>query len=104
MPTKAQYSRVPLWRGPIYYDIAIGTAMAAAERKSDFKRTTLSFCNFITIDTQYLALMGEIWGVYCDEIAENVSRYNGTALYLAKRRLGSLTLYLSSGINELIMI
>ena len=69
--------------------------MAAAECKSDFKRTT---------DTPYLAREGEIWGVYCDEIAENLPRYNGTALYLAKRWLGSLTLYLSSGINELIMI
>ena len=46
--------------------------MAAAECKSDFKRTT---------DTPYLAREGEIWGVYCDEIAENLPRYNGIALY-----------------------
>ena len=39
------------WRSPIYHDIAIGIAMRAVERKSDFKLTT---------DTPYLALTGEL--------------------------------------------
>ena len=30
----------------------------------------------------YLALMGELWGVCCEEIGENWPRYNGTALYM----------------------
>ena len=46
--------------------------MAAAELKSDFKLIT---------DTPYLALAGELWGVYYDKFEENWPRYNGTALY-----------------------
>ena len=37
----------------------------------------------ITTDTPYLALTGELWGVYCEDLGENWSRYNGTALYYA---------------------
>ena len=33
-------------------------------------------------DTPYLALTGEIWGVFCGYLWENWPRYNGTALYL----------------------
>ena len=47
--------------------------MVVAERKSDFKLTT---------DTPYLALIGELWGVCCKDIGENLERYNGIALYL----------------------
>ena len=32
-------------------------------------------------DSLYLTLMGELWGVYCDDFGENWLRYNGTALY-----------------------
>ena len=46
--------------------------MTAVERKSDSK---------LTIDTPYLALTGELWGVHCEELSENWPRYNGTALY-----------------------
>ena len=35
----------------------------------------------LTKDTAYLALTGEMWGVYCDDLGENLPRYNGTALY-----------------------
>ena len=31
--------------------------------------------------TPYLALTGELWGVYCEEFGEKWPRYNGTALY-----------------------
>ena len=31
--------------------------------------------------TPYLALMGELWGVFCEYLWENWPRYNGTALY-----------------------
>ena len=34
-----------------------------------------------TKDTPYLALMGELWGVFCEYLRENQPRYNGTALY-----------------------
>ena len=47
--------------------------MKRAERKTDFK---------ITTHTPYLALTGELWGVYRDDLGENWPRYNGTALYL----------------------
>ena len=40
--------------------------MATTEHKSDFE---------LTKDTPYLALTGELWGVW--------SRYNDTALYVA---------------------
>ena len=39
--------------------------MTAAERKSDFK---------LTIDTPYLALTGELLGVYCVDLGENLPR------------------------------
>ena len=41
--------------------------MTAAEQ-SDFELT-------------YLALTSELWGVCCEDLGENWSRYNGTALY-----------------------
>ena len=46
--------------------------MTTAERKSDFK---------LKKDTTYLALAGELWGVYYEDLGENGPRYNGTALY-----------------------
>ena len=47
--------------------------MAMAEHGSDFA---------FTKDTPYLALTGELWGVFCEDFEENWSRYNGTILYL----------------------
>ena len=35
----------------------------------------------ITTDTPYLALTGELRGVYFKDFGENWPRYNGTALY-----------------------
>ena len=35
--------------------------MTAAEHKTDFKLT----------DNPYLALTGELWGVYCEDFGEN---------------------------------
>ena len=32
-------------------------------------------------ETPYLALTGELWGVFCEYLWENWPRYNGTALY-----------------------
>ena len=43
-----------------------------AENKPEFVFTT---------DTPYLALTGEVWGVYCMEFGTNWLRYNGTTLY-----------------------
>ena len=37
-------------------------------------------------DTPYLALTGELWGVFCEYLRENWPRYNGTALYLVSHR------------------
>ena len=36
----------------------------------------------ITIETPYLTLTGELWGVYCDDFGENWPRYHGTTLYV----------------------
>ena len=49
----------------------------ATKRKSDFKLTT---------DTPYLALPGELWGAYYENLEENWQLYNGTALYLEENR------------------
>ena len=36
----------------------------------------------ITTNTPYLShIMGEVWGVFCDDFGQNWPRYNGTALY-----------------------
>ena len=37
---------------------------------------------WIQKDTSYLALTGELWGVFCKYFGENWPRYNGTALYM----------------------
>ena len=34
-------------------------------------------------DTPYLALMGELWGVFCEDFGEYWPQYNGTTLYWA---------------------
>ena len=56
----------------IYHDITYDTAITVAESESDIKITTV---------TPYLALTGELCGVYCEDFGENWPRYNGTALY-----------------------
>ena len=66
------YSQVPLKRGAIHHDITYGIAIRVAESDSDFR---------ITIDARYLALTGELWSVFCEDVGENQSRYNGTAQY-----------------------
>ena len=54
------------------HDITYGTAMTAAECKSDFK---------LTKDTPYLALKDELWGVDCEDSVENWPLYYDAALY-----------------------
>ena len=61
---KTIHSQVPLWRGTIYHNITYGAAITGAESESDF---------IITTDTPYLALTGELWGVYVG-ILEKVDR------------------------------
>ena len=50
------------------------TAMTESEYKWEFKATK---------ETPYLALMGKLWGVFCDDLGENWPYHNGTALYKA---------------------
>ena len=45
--------------------------MKTAEHKSDIE---------LTKDIPYLALTGELWGVCCEDLRENLLLYNGTAL------------------------
>ena len=35
-----KYSRVPLWRGPIWYNVAYNTALTEVKYKSEFESTT----------------------------------------------------------------
>ena len=44
--------------------------MTMAERKSNIR---------LTKDTPYLALTGELWGVFWEDFEENWPRYNSTA-------------------------
>ena len=59
------YSQVPLWRGAVYHDSTYDTVVTVVESKSDFK---------ITKDIPYLALTGELSGVYCDDFGEHWPR------------------------------
>ena len=52
--------------------------MTVTERISDFE---------ITADTPHLALTGELWCVYCEDLRENWLRYNGTALDMCIHRM-----------------
>ena len=47
--------------------------MTEAKHNTDFE---------LTLDTPYLTLTGEIWGIYRDYVEENWPRDNGTALYI----------------------
>ena len=68
-----EYSLVLLHCGLIYHDITCDTAITVAESESDIK---------ITTDTPYLALTGELLGVYYEDLGDNWPRYNSTTLYL----------------------
>ena len=48
--------------GLIYHGITYDTVITVTESESDIR---------ITTDTPYLALMGELWGVYCEDFGEN---------------------------------
>ena len=52
---------VPLLCCPFYHDITYDTAMPVTECKWDFSLTT---------DTPYLALMGQLSGVYCEDLGK----------------------------------
>ena len=73
-PRRPIYSQVPLQSGPIYHDITYVTAITVAESETDFR---------ITAHTAYLALRGELWGVFCEDFGEKWPRYNSTALYMS---------------------
>ena len=49
------------------------------QRGHDSNRTLI---RFQTTDTPYLALTGELWGVYYENFEETWPRYNGITLYL----------------------
>ena len=56
----------------VQYDISRTTAWTNREYKSEFK---------FTKDTPHLALVGKLWSVNCEDLEENWSRFNGTAIY-----------------------
>ena len=58
---EVKYSQVPLWHSLIYHDVKYNTAITVAESESDIR---------ITTDTPYLALTGELWGVYCEWVSD----------------------------------
>ena len=54
-----------------------------------------------TKDTPYLALTGELWGVFCEYLWENQPRYNGTALYIeSQRNRTSLTVEIFNTVTD----
>ena len=55
----------------IQYDMLLHTSLTEADYKLEFEHTK---------DTPYLALAGELWGVFCEDFGENGPHYNGTAL------------------------
>ena len=57
-------------------DISYGTSVTEELHESEliYKKKIL------TIDTPYLALTGELWGVYCEDFQEKIPRFNATAL------------------------
>ena len=64
---------MPLYRVPIYHNVTYGTVIiVAAESESNFR---------IKMDTPYLVLTGELWGVYCEDFGEDLPRYDGNTLY-----------------------
>ena len=80
---------MPLQHGATSYDIEYSIAQIDFKLKSDFEPTT---------DTPYLALTGELWGVFCYHFGENWC-YNSTALYREKSPLinrHNLRIYSSS--------
>ena len=47
--------------------------MTEAKYKSNFEHIK---------DTPYLTLMGELWGVFCENFGENQTHYNRSKLYV----------------------
>ena len=62
--------------------------MTTAANKPDFE---------LTNDTPYLALMGELCGVYCEDLRENWPHYNGIALYIQMLLMYNFRLVMHSG-------
>ena len=60
------------YHGPIWHDSAYISAVTEAEYESQFEPTKY---------IPYLALTGELWNVFCEDLGKNWLRYNGTALY-----------------------
>ena len=59
--SQTTYSRGPLKRGTIWHDIAYITAKYKSECEP-------------SKDSPYLALTGELWGVFCENFQENWPR------------------------------
>ena len=58
--------------------------MTTAEHKSDFELTKY---------IPYLALLGELWDVFCENFWKKWLHYNGTALYLVMSTVQCFTLF-----------
>ena len=56
----------------MWHDMEYITAVTEAEYKSEFELTKC---------IPYLALTGELWGVFCKDFEENWLYYNGITLY-----------------------
>ena len=46
---------------------------------------TYPFYNYSWTVSAKVAVTGELFGVYCEDLGENWRRYNGTALYIAEQ-------------------
>ena len=69
------------------HDIAFSTAVIEPQHKLEFELTNI---------TPYLALTGELWGIYCTDLGENKPNYNDTAPYIPCYDVTLLYIILSS--------
>ena len=74
----------------VRHNIAYITAVTEVENKSEFETTKV---------TPYLAVTGELWGVFSTNFGENWQFYNGTALYCDKLVYHNSALTLKWGTN-----
>ena len=58
--------------------------------KNTILRTAVHKSEFQLIkDTRYLAIMDELWGIYCEDLGETSPCYDGTTLYIASHLIGN---------------
>ena len=80
--TSAKYAGIPCLKLPVQSSAVITRFNIVRYYINEYRNwSRIWIRRWIHKDTPYLALTGEIWGVFCGYLWENWPRYNGTALY-----------------------